>query len=72
MAAMREMPVNDVFTKDATIREDGVVLRDMLQVQVKTPEESQYPWDYYKILGTLPAEDVWRPLSESECSLVSK
>lgn len=72
MAAMREMPVNDVFTHDATIREDGVVLRDMLQVQVKTPEESQYPWDYYKILGTLPAEDVWRPLSESECSLVSK
>ncbi|GGM12345.1 substrate-binding protein [Pseudooceanicola nanhaiensis] len=72
MAAMREMPVNDVFTHDATIREDGVVLRDMLQVQVKTPEDSQYPWDYYKILGTLPAEDVWRPMSESECSLVSK
>lgn len=72
MASMREMPVDDLFTHNATIREDGVVLRDMLQVQVKTPEESEYPWDYYKVLGQLPAEDVWRPLSESECSLVSK
>lgn len=72
MAAMRATPVDDLFTKNAKIREDGVVFRDMLQIQVKPPEESKYPWDYYKIIGTLPAEDVWRPLSESECPLVSK
>ena len=70
MASMRELPVDDVFTQ-ATIREDGVVLRDMLQVQVKTPAESEYPWDYYKVIGTLPAADIWRPLSESECPLVN-
>ncbi|WP_428924803.1 ABC transporter substrate-binding protein [Marinibacterium sp. SX1] len=72
MAAMREMPVNDLFTRDARIREDGVVLRDMLQVQVKAPGDSAYPWDYYAVLGSLPAEDIWRPASESSCPLISE
>ena len=43
---------------------------DMLLVQVKTPAESKYPWDYYKVLATLPADQAFRPLSESECPLV--
>lgn len=71
MASMREMPIDDVFTK-ATIREDGVVFRDMLQVKVKTPEESTGDWDYYEIIGELPAADVWPPLSDSACPLVAK
>jgi branched-chain amino acid transport system substrate-binding protein len=45
---------------------------DMLLVQVKTPEESKYPWDYYKVLATLPADQAFRPLSESECPLVKQ
>ncbi len=72
MDSMRSVPVNDLFTKNASIRADGVVFRDMLKVQVKTPEESKGAWDYYKILGTIPAKDVWRPESESDCSLFNK
>lgn len=72
MASMRSMPVNDLFTKNAEIRADGVVMRDMLQVQVKAPSESQYDWDYYKVLGTLPAENIWRPASESQCALLAQ
>lgn len=71
MAKMRETPIDDLFTK-ASIREDGVVYRDMLQVQVKTPAESKGPWDYYKIIGKLAAKDVWPPLEESSCPLVKK
>ena len=71
MAKMRETPVDDLFTK-APIREDGIVYRDMLQVQVKTPEESKGPWDYYNVIGKLEAKDVWPPLSESQCALVKK
>ena len=71
MAKMREMPIDDLFTK-ASIREDGAIFRDMLQVQVKTPAESKYPWDYYNIIGSVPAKDVWPPLEESACPLVKK
>ncbi|WP_136637702.1 ABC transporter substrate-binding protein [Pseudooceanicola onchidii] len=71
MAKMREIPIDDLFTK-ATIREDGVIYRDMVQVQVKTPAESSGDWDYYKVIGDLPAEDVWAPLSDSACPLVNK
>jgi branched-chain amino acid transport system substrate-binding protein len=45
---------------------------DMYLVQVKTPAESKGPWDYYKILRTLPASLVSVPLSESACPLVKK
>src|SRR6201992_1024175 len=70
LAKMREMPVDDFFSRGGTIRKDGRMAHDMLLVQVKTPEESKYPWDYYKILATLPADQAFRPLSESECPLV--
>jgi branched-chain amino acid transport system substrate-binding protein len=44
----------------------------MYVVQVKSPAESKYPWDYYKILSTVAAEDAALPLSQSECPLVKK
>ncbi|AVJ29227.1 ABC transporter substrate-binding protein [Achromobacter spanius] len=72
MQKMREIPVNDVFTHNGKLREDGVMLHDMLVAQVKTPQESKAPWDYYKILSTLPADQVYWPLSDSECPLVKK
>ncbi|MFV0474208.1 MAG: ABC transporter substrate-binding protein [Pikeienuella sp.] len=72
MGWMHANPANDLFTKNATIREDGVVLRDMLQIQVKAPDESRYAWDYYKVLGSLPAEKIWRPVSESACPLLGE
>lgn len=72
MAKMRELPVSDMLVKDVKIREDGVVLRPMLKAKIKTPAESKAPWDYYEILGTIAADDAWRPLSESTCPLVKK
>lgn len=44
----------------------------MYLLQVKAPQESKEPWDYYKVLATLPGDSVFRPLSESECPLVKK
>jgi branched-chain amino acid transport system substrate-binding protein len=69
---MRELPINDFMTKNGKLREDGRVLRDMYLFQVKKPEESKYPFDYYKLLATIPAAEAFRPLSESECPLVKK
>jgi branched-chain amino acid transport system substrate-binding protein len=69
---MRETKINDFMTKDGTIREDGRVMRDMYLVEVKKPEESKGPWDYYKILRTIPANEAYRPLDKGECPLVKK
>lgn len=70
-ARMRAMPVNDAFATNGVVRADGRMSHDMYLVQVKPPEESQRPWDYYKILKTIPGEEAFRPLSESECPLVA-
>ncbi len=72
MAKMREIPVNDFFAKGGKIREDGRMVHEMYLMQVKAPEESKYPWDYFKLLKTIPADEAFRPLSESECPLVKK
>ncbi len=69
---MREMPINDFMTKNGRIREDGRVLRDFYLFEVKKPSESKGPWDYYKLVATVPAEQAARPLSESDCPLVNK
>jgi branched-chain amino acid transport system substrate-binding protein len=53
MAKMREIPVNDFYTRGGKLREDGRLLHDMYFVQVKTPAESSGPWDYYKIIATI-------------------
>ncbi|MBM3556683.1 MAG: ABC transporter substrate-binding protein [Alphaproteobacteria bacterium] len=72
VAQMKKMPINDFMTKNGAIREDGRVMRDAYLFQVKKPDESKGPWDYYKVLATIPAKDAFRPLSESECPLVKK
>jgi branched-chain amino acid transport system substrate-binding protein len=72
MKTMKETPVNDFMTKNGTVREDGRVLRDMYLFQVKTPAESKSPWDYYKMVRSVPADRAFRPLSDSECPLVKK
>lgn len=72
MAKMREMPVNDFYAQGAHLREDGRLVHDMYLVQVKRPEESKYPWDYYKVLRTIPGEKAFQPMSEAGCPLVAK
>lgn len=69
-AAMRAMPINDVFTHGAKIREDGRVLRDMYLARVKTPAESKYPWDYFTIVQKISPDKTTIPLSQSTCNLV--
>jgi len=64
---MRELPVNDFFAKNGKVREDGRMVHDMYLVQVKKPEESKYPWDYYKILRTIPGDEAYKPLAETQC-----
>ena len=58
------------MTDHARIREDGQVMRKMYLVQVKSPAESHEPWDYEKVIATIPPEDAWRPLAEGGCDLV--
>jgi len=71
-AQMRKIPVNDFMTRNGTIREDGRMMRDMYLLQAKKPSESKSPWDLMNVVATIPAEDAFRPLSESECPLVKK
>jgi branched-chain amino acid transport system substrate-binding protein len=71
MAELHKMKINDFFTKGGYIREDGVMVHDMYVMQVKTPEESQYPWDYYKVVKKMKGEDAFGPLSQT-CPFVKK
>lgn len=72
MKTMREMPISDPLMPKGTLRKDGRVVHDMLLVQIKKPEESKGAWDYYKVLNTIPGEAAFRPLENSDCSLVKK
>ncbi len=71
MAKMRERPVNDFYVKNGRLREDGRLVHDMYFAQAKTPSESKGPWDYYKILATIPGDQAFRPLAEGGCPLVA-
>lgn len=70
-AKMKELPINDFFAKGGRIRADGRMVHDMYLVQVKKPAESQYPWDYYKVMATIPGDKAFQPLSKSKCALVT-
>jgi branched-chain amino acid transport system substrate-binding protein len=72
MAKMRELPIDDFMTKGGKLREDGRVIRDMYLFQIKTPAESKAPWDYYKLIKTVPGDQAFRPLAESDCPLIKK
>ena len=68
---MMDTPINDMFAKNGKIRVDGRMVHDMYLAEVKTPAESKNEWDLYKILRTIPADEAYRPLSESKCKLVN-
>ncbi|GKS83987.1 ABC transporter substrate-binding protein [Acidovorax sp. SUPP1855] len=69
-AKMRELPINDFFSKDVKIREDGQALRTVYAIQVKKPSDSKGPNDFYTVRGEIPPEQTWRPLSESSCDYI--
>jgi branched-chain amino acid transport system substrate-binding protein len=68
-AKMREMPVEDFFARNGHLREDGLMVHDLMLVQVKRPEESKYPWDYYTILTHIPGDQAFGPPNPA-CPLV--
>ena len=68
--AIRAIPVNDFMTDGAAIRIDGRVLRDFYLFEVKSPAESKGPWDLYKLVRRIPAQDAVRPLAQGGCPLV--
>jgi len=70
-AQMREKPVEDFFARNGKLRDDNLMVHDLMLVQVKTPEESKYPWDYYKILANISGQDAFGP-PDPACSLVKK
>jgi branched-chain amino acid transport system substrate-binding protein len=70
-AKMREMPVEDFFSRNGHLREDGLMVHDLILVQVKKPEESKYPWDYYKILTHIPGAQAFGPPNPA-CPLVKQ
>jgi branched-chain amino acid transport system substrate-binding protein len=72
VAKMKEMPTDDPLFGKGTIRVDGRKIHPAYLFEVKKPEESKGPWDYYKLIGTTPGDQAFRPLSESACPLVKK
>ena len=67
---MKKMPVNDFFATGGKVRQDGLMVHDMYRARVKTPAESDGPWDLYEIVETIPAGLAFPPLAESACALV--
>lgn len=72
MAKMKEMPTDDPLFGKGTVRADGRKMHDMYLFEVKKPSESKGPWDYYKQIAVLKADEAFKPLAESECPLVKK
>jgi branched-chain amino acid transport system substrate-binding protein len=72
VAKMKELPTDDPLFGKGSIRVDGRKIHPAYLFEVKKPEESKAPWDYYKLIGTTPGDQAFRPLSESTCALVKK
>jgi len=71
MAELRKTKINDMFTKGGYIRADGVMIHDMYVMQVKSPQESKYPWDYYKVVKVMTGEEAFGPIT-GLCPLAPK
>jgi branched-chain amino acid transport system substrate-binding protein len=71
MAELKKTKINDMFAKGGYIRADGAMIHDMYVMQVKSPQESKYPWDYYKLLKTMSGEEAFGPIT-GLCPLAPK
>jgi branched-chain amino acid transport system substrate-binding protein len=72
MAQLKKQKINDMFAKNGYIRADGRMIHDMYLMQVKSPKESTEPWDYFKLVQTIPGEQAYLPLAQSRCPLIKK
>ncbi len=71
MAELRRTKINDMFTRGGYVRADGVMVHDMYVMQVKSPRESHYPWDYYKVVSVMPGAEAFGPVT-GRCPLAPK
>jgi branched-chain amino acid transport system substrate-binding protein len=72
VAKMKAMPTDDPLFGKGSIRADGRKIHPAYLFEVKKPSESRYPWDYYKLVATIPADEAFIPLDKSVCPLVKK
>ena len=72
MKRMRDTPINDMFAKGGTLREDGRMVHDMYLFQVKSPSASKAPWDYYELKGTVKGEEAFQSMAAGRCAAVKK
>jgi branched-chain amino acid transport system substrate-binding protein len=72
MEQLRKTKIDDMYASDGIIRPDGLMQHSMFVMQVKTPAESKGPWDYFKLIRTMPGEEAFGKLADSACPLVNK
>jgi branched-chain amino acid transport system substrate-binding protein len=72
MAYLKKTKINDMFTKNGYVRADGLMVHTMYVMQVKTPAESKYPWDYYKVIKIMSGEEADGSQPDAACSLARK
>ncbi|NML60463.1 ABC transporter substrate-binding protein [Massilia sp. RP-1-19] len=68
MAHLKKTKINDMFAKNGVIRGDGRMVHDMYLMEVKKPSESKYPWDYYKVVQTIPGDQAYATKAETKCA----
>jgi branched-chain amino acid transport system substrate-binding protein len=68
MAQLKATKINDMFAKNGEIRPDGRMVHDMYLMQVKSKAESKYPWDYYKLVATIPGAQAYTKKEETKCA----
>jgi branched-chain amino acid transport system substrate-binding protein len=69
MAELKKAKINDMFAKNGYVRADGLMIHTMYVMQVKTPAESKYPWDYYKVIKVMPGEEAFGSQPDPTCPL---
>jgi branched-chain amino acid transport system substrate-binding protein len=67
---MRKGPIEDFFSRNGKLRADNLMVHDLVLAQVKTPDESKYPWDYYKILAKISGEEAFGPINP-DCKMAA-
>jgi branched-chain amino acid transport system substrate-binding protein len=72
MAQLKKQKINDFFAKGGYVRQDGRMIHDMFLMQVKSPADSKEPWDYFKLVQTVPGEQAFTTVADSKCSLMKK
>ena len=68
IAQLKKTKINDIFTKDGFVRGDGRMVHDMYLMQVKSPDKSTEPWDYYNVVETIKGEAAWTTKAETKCA----